>query len=53
MDQGLIVEENTPDEIFFNPQNERTKVFLTKCFNKTALHKYYIKIQYSSLNTWN
>lgn len=30
MDQGLIVEENTPDEIFFNPQNERTKSFLNK-----------------------
>jgi glutamine transport system ATP-binding protein len=30
MDEGLIVEENTPENIFFNPQNERTKNFLGK-----------------------
>lgn len=28
MDQGLIVEEGSPDEIFQNPKNERTKAFL-------------------------
>ncbi|SCN21697.1 Octopine permease ATP-binding protein P [Clostridium sp. N3C] len=28
MDQGLIIEEGTPDEIFHNPKNERTKAFL-------------------------
>ncbi|MGE4519524.1 MAG: amino acid ABC transporter ATP-binding protein [Desulfobacteraceae bacterium] len=28
MDEGKIVEENTPEEIFTNPQNERTKSFL-------------------------
>lgn len=30
MDQGLIVEQNKPEEIFSNPQNERTKSFLRK-----------------------
>ncbi|WP_440954539.1 amino acid ABC transporter ATP-binding protein [Methanosarcina sp. Mfa9] len=30
MDEGIIVEKGTPDEIFFNAQNERTKSFLSK-----------------------
>ncbi len=30
MDDGIIVEENTPDHIFSHPQNERTKLFLSK-----------------------
>lgn len=30
MDEGLIVEENTPEEIFTNPSNSRTKEFLSK-----------------------
>lgn len=30
MDGGRIVEENTPEEIFSNPQNARTKEFLSK-----------------------
>lgn len=30
MDQGVIVESGTPDEIFNNPKNERTKEFLSK-----------------------
>ena len=30
MDGGYIVEEGTPDELFGNPQNERTKAFLGK-----------------------
>lgn len=30
MDDGLIVEENVPAELFANPQNERTKSFLSK-----------------------
>lgn len=30
VDEGVIVEENTPEEIFSNPQNERTKSFLSK-----------------------
>ena len=30
MDGGKIVEEGTPDEIFGNPQHERTKAFLSK-----------------------
>jgi glutamine transport system ATP-binding protein len=28
MDDGVIVEENTPDELFDNPKHERTKSFL-------------------------
>ena len=28
MDEGEIVEENTPEEFFNNPQNSRTKAFL-------------------------
>jgi len=30
MDQGQIVEQNTPHEFFTNPQSERTKDFLSK-----------------------
>ena len=30
MDGGSIVEEGTPEQIFSNPQNERTKLFLSK-----------------------
>jgi polar amino acid transport system ATP-binding protein len=30
MDSGKIVEEASPDEIFNNPQNSRTKLFLSK-----------------------
>ena len=30
MDQGLLVEEGTPDEVFNHPKSERTKAFLSK-----------------------
>ena len=30
MDQGVVVESGTPEEIFDNPQNERTQNFLSK-----------------------
>lgn len=30
MDEGLLVEQNTPEEFFENPQNERSKDFLSK-----------------------
>ena len=30
IDQGIIMEQGSPDEIFNNPQNERTKSFLSK-----------------------
>ncbi|MDD7409202.1 MAG: amino acid ABC transporter ATP-binding protein [Anaerovoracaceae bacterium] len=30
MDQGYVMEQGTPDEVFGNPQNERTKSFLSK-----------------------
>ena len=29
-DDGLIVETGTPDDIFFNPQEDRTKLFLSQ-----------------------
>jgi general L-amino acid transport system ATP-binding protein len=30
MDQGQIVEQNTPEEFFTNPQSDRTKLFLSQ-----------------------
>ncbi len=30
MDQGIIMEQGTPKEVFSNPQNERTQSFLSK-----------------------
>ena len=30
MDQGVVVEQGTPHEVFNNPQNERTQSFLSK-----------------------
>ncbi|WP_371056471.1 amino acid ABC transporter ATP-binding protein [Rhodosalinus sp. K401] len=30
MDEGQIVEQNEPEEFFLNPQNERTKLFLSQ-----------------------
>ncbi len=30
MDEGIIAEENTPEELFGNPRNPRTKSFLSK-----------------------
>jgi ABC-type polar amino acid transport system ATPase subunit len=30
MDEGEILEEGTPDQLFTNPKNERTKQFLSK-----------------------
>ncbi|MBQ4516657.1 MAG: amino acid ABC transporter ATP-binding protein [Clostridia bacterium] len=30
MDEGVIVESGTPEQIFDNPQNDRTKLFLSK-----------------------
>lgn len=32
MDSGVIFEEGTPDEVFGNPRNERTREFLSKVF---------------------
>ncbi|MBO6835814.1 MAG: amino acid ABC transporter ATP-binding protein [Alphaproteobacteria bacterium] len=33
MDGGEIIEENEPEEFFTNPQNERTKLFLSQILN--------------------
>jgi glutamine transport system ATP-binding protein len=30
MDEGLIVEEGNPEQLFSNPQNQRTRLFLSK-----------------------
>jgi general L-amino acid transport system ATP-binding protein len=30
MDSGQIVEQNSPEEFFDNPQNDRTKKFLSQ-----------------------
>jgi general L-amino acid transport system ATP-binding protein len=30
MDRGEIIEQNTPDAFFDNPQNERTQLFLSQ-----------------------
>ena len=30
MDEGIVMEEGTPDEIFNNPRNKRTQDFLSK-----------------------
>jgi len=30
MDDGIIVEEGSPEQLFHKPQNERTKIFLSK-----------------------
>ena len=33
MDEGQIVEENEPEAFFGNPQNDRTKLFLSQILN--------------------
>jgi len=30
LDQGLLIEEGTPDQLFNHPKSERTKTFLSK-----------------------
>lgn len=30
MDEGMIIEEATPDDFFYHPQSDRTKLFLSK-----------------------
>lgn len=32
MDEGLIAEEGTPEQVFSNPRNQRTKIFLQRYF---------------------
>ena len=34
MDAGYVVEDESPDEMFSNPKNERTKAFLSRILNK-------------------
>lgn len=35
MDEGLVAEEGSPEEIFNNPKNARTKEFLSRILNKS------------------
>lgn len=41
LDQGHIIEDGTPKEVFENPQHERTKTFLSK-FYQTSVIEYEI-----------
>ena len=41
MDEGVIVEQGTPEEVLVNPSEERTKNFLSK-----VLSQYLIKCRY-------
>jgi len=34
MDKGVIAEEGTPDQIFNNPKEERTRAFLSRVLNQ-------------------
>ena len=34
MDAGYVVEDESPDEMFSNPKNERTKAFLSRILSK-------------------
>ncbi|HEX3007487.1 MAG TPA: amino acid ABC transporter ATP-binding protein [Bacteroidales bacterium] len=34
IDNGVIIEENSPEEFFQNPKEERTRLFLSKVLNK-------------------
>lgn len=38
MDEGLIVEEGKPNEIFSNPKEERTKKFLARILPKEGMY---------------
>jgi ABC-type polar amino acid transport system ATPase subunit len=33
MDSGTIIEDTTPEQLFANPREERTKQFLSKILN--------------------
>ena len=33
VDEGVIIEDTTPDQLFINPREERTKLFLSKILN--------------------
>ena len=38
MDEGEIIEQNDPKKFFNNPQNERTKLFLSQILNLSLIH---------------
>lgn len=33
VDEGVIIEDTTPEQLFTNPREERTKLFLSKILN--------------------
>ncbi len=39
MDDGVIAEAGTPEEVIYNPQHERTKTFLQRFTNQNAGHQ--------------
>ena len=51
MDQGQIVEQNTPDEFFDHPQHERTKLFLSPDPALSGRRGYSVPIRRSSGGT--
>ena len=42
MDGGVVVEQGTPEDVFTNPKEERTKKFY-KCCNKEGLKAYALR----------
>ena len=34
MDDGVVVEQGDPEDIFTNPKNERTKLFLSRVLDR-------------------
>ena len=36
LDEGNLIESGTPDEVFMNPQEDRTKLFLSQILNHTS-----------------
>ncbi len=57
MDSGEIIEQNTPEEFFTNPQSERTRLFLSQILHqlnlKTALHPENRKRHFRSSGSMN
>ena len=48
MDEGMIIEEATPEELHNNPQHERTKLFLSKMLHSSRTIAFRIHLPGSS-----
>ncbi len=44
MDNGVIVEEGKPEDVFSNPVNERTKLFITRQENVPHFYKWRVAL---------